>query len=112
MASGAILLINARIHEHYRTVLLPLGLVAMAAAVRELDYSLEILTFKESYKLINVPLLMCCGYLVWRYRLTFAEVLPSFSKTTPFYLILLGFVVVTVYVTANGTTRHLEGCSR
>lgn len=101
-ASAAILLVNARVSDSYRTLLQLFGLLAIFAAVRELDQFFDTLAFKGAYKLINGPLIVFCGYFVWRHRRVLPEMLANFSKTAPFYFIFLGFLVVVVYAQLMG----------
>lgn len=100
--SGAILLINARVTESYRPALQLFGLLAVFAAVRELDQFLDALAFKGAYKLINGPILAFFGYLVWKYRRTLAGTLADFCSTAPFYFMFLGWLIVVVYAQLMG----------
>lgn len=101
-ASGAILLLNAQVSGRYRTILQVFGLLALCAAVRELDYLFEQLVFDGAYKLINWSILAFCGYLVWKHRWHFTEELAGFSRTAPFYFIFVGCLIVVVYAQLMG----------
>lgn len=92
-ASGVILVFNARRKRDYVTVLLLVGLLAIVAAVRELDYLFEVLAFEGAYKFINGPILVLCAYLAWKHRKSLAEVLTNFSQTAPFYFFISGLLV-------------------
>ena len=93
--SGLILLAHAR-DPHYGSVFRVLGLLALFAAVRELDDFLSHLLFDGVYNLINTCIAAACAYLVWSGPRRFADELAALSKTAPFYLILAGALIVVV----------------
>ncbi len=95
-ASGAICFVNARRNEIYTHILKLCGLLALFAAVRELDNFLDTLVFEGAYKIINGVILGLFVYLVWIHCLTLTKTLASFTKTAPFYFFVAA-VLVLVY---------------
>ena len=92
--SGAVFFVNARRNEIYAHLLKLCGLLALFAAVRELDHFLEELVFKGAYEVIDGVILALFVYLVWIHRLTLTKTLASFTKTAPFYFFVAAVLVV------------------
>lgn len=97
-----ILLLNARTHVHYTVVLYLCGLLAIFAAIRELDHFLDQLLFDGAYKLINGPILLLCGYLAWRHRRSLPGSIRDFSHTPSFCLFLAGTFLVVLFAQVLG----------
>ena len=93
-ASGALFFVNARRNEIYTHILKLCGLLALFAAVRELDHFLDELVFEGAYKVIDGVILALFVYLVWIHRLTLTKTLASFTKTAPFYFFVAAVLVV------------------
>ncbi len=94
VASGAICFVNARRNEIYTHILKLCGLLALFAAVRELDNFLDTLVFEGAYKIINGVILGLFVYLVWIHRWTLTKTLTRFTKTAPFYFFVAAVLVV------------------
>ena len=99
--SGLILLAHGR-DPRYGSVFRVLGLLALFAAVRELDDFLSHLLFDGVYNLINTGIAAACAYVVCRGPRRFADELAALSRTPPFYLILAGSLIVVVYAQLIG----------
>jgi hypothetical protein len=93
-ASGAICFVNARRNEIYTHILKLCGLLALFAAVRELDHFLDELVFEGAYKVINGVILALFVYIVWIHRWTLTKTLARFTKTAPFYFFVAAVLVV------------------
>jgi hypothetical protein len=94
VASAALCFANARRNEIYTHILDLCGLLALFAAVRELDHFLDTLVFDGAYKIINGVILVLFVYLIWIHRWTLTNTLMRFTKTAPFYFFVAAVLVV------------------
>ena len=102
LLTALLLLLNHHKAPEYQPLLRIWGLLALFAAIRELDHFLDMMLFPDAYKYLNALVLGGVIYVFWRERHRLIDSLTLFSQAAPMYFFMAGFLMVTVYAQIIG----------
>lgn len=101
-ASALILATIAKKHSDEGNILKMVSIIMIVLAVRELDYFLDLYLFIGAYRPVIAFAIGYFFYLIWKNRLLLHGQSRSYMKTSSFYFIACGLLLVIVFAQIIG----------
>jgi hypothetical protein len=90
LGASALFFYQSRMNSAYPAALLLCGLLALVAALRELDRYSEVLLFEDAYKYPVAVIAFFALYVFWQNRSTLGPELTAFSQESAFFFLAFG----------------------